>query len=158
MTHTINRFTRYMIMIILAAVCHNSIAANTDSDALIQQNILHHINQYRMKHGLSALVMNPIMNQEATKHSQDMARHRIPFGHQYFSDRIKRIYAAIPNCNGGAENVAFNYKDTQELVRQWLKSPGHKRNIDGHYNLTGIGIARDSQNKLYYTQLFIRTR
>lgn len=84
-----------------------------------------------------------------------MATHKIPFGHQYFNDRIKHLYSRISHCRGGAENVAFNYKDSRYLVDQWIKSPGHKRNIVGHYNQTGIGIARDKNGKLYYTQMFI---
>ncbi len=43
------------------------------------------------------------------------------------------------------------------MVEQWLTSPGHKRNIVGNYNITGIGIARDKQGKLYYTQIFLRS-
>jgi hypothetical protein len=42
-------------------------------------------------------------------------------------------------------------------VDGWIKSPGHRHNIVGRYNLTGIGIVRDSAGKLYYTQLFART-
>ena len=128
---------------------------NPTSDEIIQKNILLYINQYRQAHGLKALTLNSNMSHEATRHSQDMANHRIPFGHKYFTDRIKRLYKQIEGCRSGAENVAYNYKDTKELVRQWIGSPGHRRNIEGHYNLTGIGIARDKNGKIYYTQMFI---
>ena len=127
------------------------------SDAKMQQEILSYVNQYRLQHGLNALTLNPIISAEAIKHSQDMARHAIPFGHQYFSDRVKRLYGKIKEASGAAENVAFNYKDTKYLVSQWVKSPGHRRNIVGHYKLTGIGIARDKQGKIYYTQMFMNT-
>ena len=43
------------------------------------------------------------------------------------------------------------------VVDGWIKSPGHRQNIVGRYNLTGIGIVRDRAGKLYYTQLFVRT-
>ena len=128
---------------------------NPSSDEIIQKNILFYVNQYRLAHGLNALKLNSSISNEATRHSQDMANHRIPFGHKYFPDRIKRLYKQIEQCRSGAENVAYNYKDTKELVRQWIGSPGHRRNIEGHYNLTGIGIARDKNGKLYYTQMFI---
>ncbi|MEB3337507.1 MAG: hypothetical protein VKJ46_08605 [Leptolyngbyaceae bacterium] len=39
-----------------------------------------------------------------------------------------------------------------------MKSPGHLKNIKGQYNLTGIGIAKDSQGKYYFTQIFILRR
>lgn len=128
----------------------------TGSEASIEQDILLRINQYRQAHGLGALRMNSVISSEARQHSRDMANHKIPFGHEYFSDRIKRIYAHISQPRGGAENVAYNYKTATIVVNGWLKSPGHKRNIDGNYNLTGIGVVRDKQGRLYYTQMFVR--
>jgi len=127
-----------------------------ESEAAIEQEILLQINHYRQAHGLGTLRMNPVMTREARQHSLDMANHKIPFGHQYFSDRIKRIYKQVTLPMGGAENVAYNYKTASIVVNGWLKSPGHKRNIDGKYNLTGIGVVRDKQGKLYYTQMFLR--
>lgn len=129
----------------------------TDNDTAIQNAILVHINEYRYKHGLSPLKMNNSMVKEAQKHSKDMANHTMSFGHKYFQSRIDRLHAEIPNSNAGAENVAYNYKDAQDVVKNWVRSPGHRRNIEGNYNLTGIGIARDQRGKIYFTQIFLRT-
>lgn len=128
-----------------------------DNDTAIQNAVLVYINQYRQQHGLSTLKMDNRMVNEAKKHSIDMANHTMPFGHKYFASRIERLHAQIKNSSAGAENVAYNYKDAQDVVRNWLRSPGHKRNIDGNYNLTGIGVARDQKGKLYFTQIFLRT-
>lgn len=127
------------------------------SDAAIEQAILHHINAYRTQHGLNALTMDARISKEAKQHSLDMARHKMPFGHTAFLSRIKHIHNSIKNSGAGAENVAYNYKDAQDVVKNWLRSPGHKSNIDGNYDLTGIGIARDSKGKIYFTQMFIKT-
>jgi len=140
-----------------------AIAAQTQTknletiDSANQRAILFYVNEYRAKRGLKPLKMNNVMSAEAAKHSRDMAGHVIPFGHQYFDKRIHRIFAEIKQCLGGAENVAFNYKDGRDVVRNWLTSPGHRRNIEGNYNLTGIGLARDKRGKLYFTQIFLRT-
>lgn len=131
--------------------------AHRVSDTTIQNQVLFYINQYRKQHGLSKLKMDTHMVIQAKRHSQDMANHRMPFGHKDFQKRIATLRSQIKNTGGGAENVAYNYKDAQEVVRQWVQSPGHKRNIVGHYNLTGIGVARDKQGKLYYTQIFLQT-
>lgn len=131
--------------------------AQAQSTADIENDILYHINQYRQQHGLSKLTMNQTMSREARQHSRDMAEHRMGFGHKYFNQRINRLHAQIKNSNAGSENVAYNYKDGADVVKNWLRSPGHKRNIDGHYNLTGIGVVRDSHGKLYFTQMFLRT-
>lgn len=127
------------------------------SDSAIESAILVHINQYRQQHGLSQLKMDSRISREARKHSLDMARHAMPFGHQYFNKRIAQLHKEIKNSNAGAENVAFNYKSAQDVVNNWVKSPGHKQNIEGNYNLTGIGIARDTNGKIYFTQIFLKT-
>ena len=132
-------------------------AKQVASDTAIQNAILIHINEYRQKHGLSPLKMDNRIVKEAKNHSIDMANHTMTFGHKYFKSRIDRLHSQIKNSNAGAENVAYNYKDAQDVVNNWVRSPGHKRNIDGNYNLTGIGIARDKKGKIYFTQIFLRT-
>lgn len=123
----------------------------------MQKGILFYVNEYRVKKGLKPLKMNNLISKEAEIHSREMATHKIGFGHKDFNKRIKRIYTAIQDCRSGAENVAYNYKDAQDVVKNWLTSPGHRRNILGNYNLTGIGLARDSRGKIYFTQIFLRT-
>ena len=115
------------------------------------------MNEYRGKHHLKPLQMNNLMSEEAAKHSRDMARHAIPFGHKNFDKRIHRLFAKIKDCQGGSENVAYNYKDGRDVVRNWLTSRGHRKNIEGNFNLTGIGLARDKKGKLYFTQIFLRS-
>jgi uncharacterized protein YkwD len=44
----------------------------------------------------------------------------------------------------------------REVVDGWLNSPGHRRNIEGDFRLTGIGIAKRSDGMVYFTQIFIR--
>lgn len=124
----------------------------------MEQEVLSYINQYRIQHGLSALINNQALSQEAAKHSADMAQHRLPFGHDRFNQRVSKLMKQLPRVNASAENVAYAYKNAEDVVNNWLKSPGHRHNIQGNYNLTGIGIAKDTQGKLYYTQLFMHER
>jgi uncharacterized protein YkwD len=37
----------------------------------------------------------------------------------------------------------------------WLNSPGHRKNIEGPYNLTGIAMAKAKDGTMYFTQIFI---
>ena len=41
------------------------------------------------------------------------------------------------------------------IVQFWLKSAKHKKSIQGSYNLTGVGVAKSSEDKYYITQIFI---
>jgi uncharacterized protein YkwD len=129
----------------------------TQPPSISPQLILHYINEHRAKRHLPPLKLVPSISAEAVQHSQDMAKHTLPFGHQRFEDRMKRLYAAMRNCKAGAENVAYYKTNAKKLVDAWVTSPGHRRNIEGHYNLTGIGIAYGKKGWAYYTQIFLRT-
>lgn len=131
-------------------------AVSAVSEQKLVQDILVNINQYRMRYGLPKLVLNPILSKQARLHSADMAVHRIGFGHDGFEGRIAYAHEKIPTSQAGAENVAFNYKTAKIVVDGWMNSPGHRRNILGHYNLTGIGIVRDQAGKPYFTQMFLK--
>jgi len=127
------------------------------SDAEDQKMILYYVNAYRAKRHLPPLKLSNALSQEAAKHSRDMASHVVPFGHAGFNGRIKRLYKQISGCRGGAENVAFWRIGAKKLVDGWIASPGHRRNIEGNFNLTGIGIAHGKKGWAYYTQIFLRS-
>ena len=128
------------------------------STADYQRRILYYVNQYRIKHHLPLLAMRNAISEEAARHSRAMERHVVAFGHTGFYERIKRVYHHLGNCQGGAENVAYYRLDAKRLVDGWIASSGHRRNILGNYNLTGIGIAYGKKGWAYYTQIFIRQR
>ena len=117
--------------------------------------ILKYINEYRRKKGLPPLVMNAAMSAEALKHSENMAARRTSFGHNGFQHRVKRISSALNGFSGAGENVAMGSKTAREVVDNWLKSSMHKQNIEGAFNLTGIGVAADKKGTLYFTQIFV---
>ena len=116
--------------------------------------ILKYINEYRRKKGLPSMAMNAVMNTEAQKHSENMAARRTSFGHNGFPGRIKRISSALNGGTSAAENVAMGSTTAKEVVDNWLKSSVHRENIEGPYNLTGIGVAPDKKGVLYFTQIF----
>ncbi len=120
-----------------------------------QEEILFHVNKYRRSKGLSALQMNSVITTEAEKHSRNMAIGRTPFSHSGFNSRVNRISNQIGGVSRSAENVAYGYMSAKEVVNGWLHSPGHKRNIEGRYSLTGIGVAEERTGKLFFTQLFV---
>ena len=53
-------------------------------------------------------------------------------------------------------SCAMGILSAGEVVNMWLNSPGHKRNIEGNFTLTGIGIAEADNGYLYFTQIFLR--
>ena len=150
-----------ILIVVLISISNLSIAKiNTTNhkytEAEYQKKILYYVNEYRKKHHLSPLKMSKAISIEATKHSNNMASHATPFGHNNFNERIKRLYKQCKKCNGGAENVAYYKLDPKKLVDAWVASRGHRNNIEGNYNYTGIGIAHAKEGWAYFTQIFLR--
>ena len=121
-----------------------------------EEDILKEVNQHRRSKGLPLLTLNKIISAEAEKHSQRMAGGRTSFGHSGYSSRISSITAQLGNVTRSAENVAYGSRSAQEVVSNWLSSPGHRQNIEGDFTLTGIGVARNKKGVIYFTQLFIK--
>ncbi len=124
----------------------------------MEQSILQEVNAYRATKRLKPLQMVSLISEAATKHSKDMGRGRVPFGHDGFDNRMDKIMGKIQNANACAENVAFGKFTAQEVVKRWIQSPGHRRNIEGNYNMTGIGVVRGKDGYPYFTQIFINQR
>jgi uncharacterized protein YkwD len=57
-----------------------------------------------------------------------------------------------------AENVAFDQGHPDPpaaAVRGWLASCGHRENIEGPYELTGVGVVSNAKGEVYFTQIFV---
>ena len=125
----------------------------------MEAKVLSLVNQDRISAGLPTLVSNDVIATEARMHSEHMAAGIVPFSHDGFSSRVDAIRKTMSLSNAG-ENVAFNsgFSDpAQQAVTQWLNSPGHKSNIEGNYNLTGIGIAKNASGAYFFTQIFAKS-
>ena len=144
------------MILVLCSSISNGAAVRSRGHATEEELIVHYVNLYRMKHHLAPLKINAAITQEAYKHSNNMASKRLGFGHSGFSGRVKRLYQKIPFCTGAAENVAFWRVGAKQLVDGWIASPGHRRNIEGNYNLTGVGIVHSRKGWAYFTQIFVR--
>jgi uncharacterized protein YkwD len=127
--------------------------ANTST---IEKGILENINAYRRSRGLSQLQMIDAANQQAEIHSRNMATGKTAFGHDGFSQRVTNVSNTIGRVSAAAENVAYGSETAREVVDGWLKSAPHKKNIEGNYNLTGIGVYANNRGVLYFTQLFLK--
>lgn len=127
-----------------------------DYDAGFEKDILYYVNQHRKSIGLGELRMIAAANEQAYKHSKDMAAKATGFGHEGFTERIDAIRRKIGFIPASAENVAYGYLNAKAVVAGWLNSPPHKKNMEGNYTLTGIGIAIDKKGVTYFTQIFIK--
>jgi len=53
------------------------------------------------------------------------------------------------------ENLAAGQMSAAEVVRGWMDSPGHRRNIlNADFGRIGIGVTMSEEGRIYWTQLF----
>ena len=127
------------------------------NDAAVQQQVLDATNAERAANGCPPLRLDPLLNQAADGHSEDMAArgyfsHSDPEGRGP-GDRINAI--GYPHRSWG-ENIAAGYGSAQAAVNGWMNSSGHRANIlNCAFDEIGIGYAEAGR---YWTQLFATRR
>jgi uncharacterized protein YkwD len=124
------------------------------TDANLVDDVLSQTNKFRRSKGLPALIINEDLNAIAQKHSNNMAKGRVGFGHGGFSQREAQAKRKINSLYSFAENVAYGPTTGKQVVTMWKNSSGHRRNMLGRYKYIGIGIAKDRRGRIFYTQVF----
>ncbi|MEQ4719776.1 CAP domain-containing protein [Nonomuraea sp. B19D2] len=123
-----------------------------------ENEVLRLTNIERAKGGCAPLKFDPLLRKAAFGHSADMAKQDY-FDHDSkdgrdFMDRVRA--AGFTGGNAFAENIAFGQLTPASVVQGWMDSPGHRANImNCRYNLIGVGAAKNSQGRIYWTQDFV---
>jgi uncharacterized protein YkwD len=131
----------------------------TPAPAELEQEIHLQVNQYRARRGLPPLAYDERISAVARAHSAAMASGERPFGHQEFQARTEAVATLIPTARAFAENVSYDSRTgprlAQLVVQGWIDSPEHRENLEGRYDLTGIGVAVGRNGRRYFTQIFV---
>jgi uncharacterized protein YkwD len=162
------RFLPILAFLILAAFSsveaqqtHGSVpvANGVDYRSGVELETFSLINHYRQTNGLPLLAWDGEIAKVARSHSKDMATGEVDFGHEGFHDRVSRLKTVMTGLQGAGENV-FMTDDLNQValnaVTQWLRSPHHLENIRGNYNYSGLGVWRDKDGAIYFTQIFVK--
>ena len=105
------------------------------------QKIIALTNDIRQQYGLSLLKENPLLDAAAKQKAEDMSQnnyfsHNSPTGVKPWYWITKSGY----NYHYAGENLAMNFIDSEEVVKAWLNSPGHRENLLNK-NYQDIGLA-----------------
>jgi uncharacterized protein YkwD len=147
---------RYFFVALIALSLGATLASFTSIHSeKIVEDVLSLTNKFRRSKGLEALQMRDDLNEIARKHSENMARGRVGFGHGGFAKRQGQVKKLDHNASSFAENVAYGSTTAKDVVDGWKRSAGHRKNMLGAYKYIGIGIARDKRGVIYYTQVFV---
>ncbi|WP_167958720.1 CAP domain-containing protein [Anaerosporobacter faecicola] len=128
--------------------------STTSSNASYTSEVLRLINIERKKEGLSSLSTTSILEKAAFTRAQEIKKsfsHTRPNGSS-FSTILKELGISYQACG---ENIAYGQKTPEAVVNAWMNSSGHRANIlSSNYNKVGIGCYIDSNNVVYWTQVF----
>jgi uncharacterized protein YkwD len=116
------------------------------------------VNEYRIRIGVRPLRLAPSLTRSATWKARHMA-HFHYFGH---SDPAPPVARSVPQrlsaCGFGAqgsENIAYGYQTAASVVRAWLRSPSHRRNIEQPgWKYMGVGAAKSRGGNTFWAQNF----
>jgi uncharacterized protein YkwD len=124
-----------------------------------EQRLLELTNAERKKEDLPPLVPNAVLFKVARGHSENMARQE-KLAHELDGKTpYMRIKAAGYRYHYAGENVASGDVELEDVVKGWMASPGHRKNILGrNFTEIGLGLATSERGDVYYTQVFASPR
>jgi uncharacterized protein YkwD len=105
----------------------------------IEQSIVDRTNAERARYGLPAFVVDANLMATARQHGAWMATYR------------QLVHTNI----GVAENIAMGQSSSQEVLRCWMNSSGHRANIlNGGHRRIGVAAYRTPEGTIYWCQQF----
>ncbi|MET9245677.1 CAP domain-containing protein [Nonomuraea sp. NPDC003709] len=128
----------------------------TSVGTALEKEVVRLTNAERVKGGCDPLKHDARLRRAAFGHSADMAKNDY-FDHdsQDGRDMVDRIRATGFTGSTLAENIAMGQRSAAEVVKGWMNSDGHRKNImNCSYTLIGVGAAKDAQGQIYWTQDF----
>ena len=120
----------------------------------MEYEILSLLNEHRANAGLSTLGIVNVVSQEAEGHTDYMIEAGKP-SHDNFPARHKNLVEKVSATKVG-ENVAYGYSTAQAVVKAWVKSEGHRQNLENeNYTHFGISTKQNANGRNYFTNIFI---
>lgn len=112
------------------------------------------VNVERQKNGLGPLTLDASISNVARLKSKDMADNNY-FAHQSPTHGSAGNMLTNHGIKWSAwgENIAAGQSTPEEVVRQWMNSPGHRENILSP-NFSKIGVGYVNSARPHWTQMF----
>jgi uncharacterized protein YkwD len=112
-------------------------------------------NRLRAEAKLPPLAISSKLTAAAERHANDMAAHE-KMNHKGSdgSSPIDRIKAEGYPYRRAGENIAAGRYNTERLMKGWVDSPHHKKNILGSFSQIGVACATGESGKRYWCVTF----
>jgi len=123
-----------------------------------ENEVIKLVNQQRAYAGLPPLTAHWELSRVARYKSADMANKGY-FSHT--SPTYGTPFQMMENFGlrftAAGENIAYGQRTPQEVMNDWMNSPGHRNNIlSRSYTHIGVGLAKNSNGVCYWTQMFMK--
>jgi len=135
----------------------DSASPTVAGDTAAEDAVVSLVNKERARVHCKPVRNDDQLRSAARGHSADMAAHNF-FSHdgrdgQGFADRVRAAGYDEPL----SENIAKGFRSPQQVMDGWLKSKGHRANInDCDARAVGVGVAVARDGTVYWTQDFGR--
>ncbi len=117
----------------------------------LRDQIVEAHNEIRIAAKLNSLSFSKKLNAAAQAHALDMAeQHKMSHRGSKGSTLTDRVKAQGYRFRRAGENVATGRYSVERLMKGWMDSPPHKRNILGGFSQIGVGCAIDENGKRYW--------
>jgi uncharacterized protein YkwD len=121
----------------------------------LRTRIVESHNVFRTDAKLKTLTVNRKLTAAAQAHAEDMAaRRKMSHIGRNGSRSAERVKARGYRYFRTGENVAAGYFTVDRVMKGWMDSPGHKRNILGSFSEIGVGCAVGEDGKRYWCVTF----
>ena len=125
--------------------------ASASVSASYENSAISHSNSERAQRDRVKLKKSRCLDRFAEKQARAMAA-----SHAMYHQSMKPILDKCHLSQVG-ENVAFGYPGGKAVVKAWMHSPGHKRNLlNSRHRVIGLGAYQDSGGYWYVSQVLGR--
>lgn len=130
-------------------------AARGVEDNAFEQRVLVLVNQQRAANGLQPLAYDARLDLASERHNQVQAAANT-MAHSGIGDGDPGSRIRATGFTGAwGENVATGQTTPEQVVAEWMASPGHRRNIlDPSYRLLGVSYGTAADGRTYWAQSF----
>lgn len=162
MTRTVSGLLLAMVVTLATALVPSPVTALPTQESTVSardgvtlrpalRRVLHKVNAARARHDLRPLRVRPCLVHEF---AQPWARHLADTGQLVHQD----LQPILKKCSGltrAGENIASGFTSAGAVMRAWMASPGHRRNILRRgYRVIGLGLAVSEDGTRYWVQDF----
>ncbi|RUS42894.1 SCP-like extracellular [Cohnella sp. AR92] len=124
-----------------AAPVQSANPPSSASASAFEQQVLDLVNKERQSGGLNALTMDSKLVEVARAKAKDMHDNNY-FDHQSptYGSPFDMMKSFGVSYQSAGENIAKGQTSPEQVMSQWMNSPGHKANImNGSYTKIGVG-------------------